>query len=65
MIRFAEPLATPVAATLLGLGMLSLASLTLRSRTLVWLRVPGVGVLSFVLAALPYTAHAAPFIARR
>lgn len=59
VIRYAEPLAAPAAAALLSLGLLSLASLTLRRRTPVWLSVPGVGVLSFALVALPYTAWAA------
>ncbi len=59
LVRFAEPLAARAAAALLALGLLSLASLTLRRRTPVWLSLPGVGVLSFTLVALPYTAHAA------
>jgi RHS repeat-associated protein len=59
VVRFAEPLAAPAAVALLALGLLSLASLTLRRRTPVWLSLPGVGVLSFTLVALPYTAHAA------
>ncbi len=59
VLHYAEPLAAPTAAALLALGLLSLASLTLRRRTPVWLSVPGVSVLSFTLVALPYTAHAA------
>ena len=59
VLHHAEPLAAPAAAALLALGLISLASLTLRRRTPVWLSAPGVGVLSFVLVALPYTAHAA------
>ncbi|MGH3642036.1 MAG: RHS repeat-associated core domain-containing protein, partial [Mycobacterium sp.] len=59
VLRYSAPLAAPAAAALVALGLLSLASLTLRRHTPVWLSVPGVGVLSFALIALPYTAQAA------
>ena len=58
-LRVAQPLAAPAASALLALGLVSLASLALRRRTPVWLAAPGVGVLSFALVALPYTAQAA------
>jgi len=59
VLRYAEPLAAPAAGALLALGLVSLASLTLRRRTPVWLSAPGVGVLSFALVVVPYSADAA------
>ena len=62
-VRFAlrrlADIAAPAAAALLAASLVGLASLALRRRTPVWLSLPGVGVLAFVLVVPPYTAFAA------
>jgi RHS repeat-associated protein len=58
-LRGLEPLAAPLAAGFLLLGLVSLASVATRKRPPVWVSAPGVGVLSLVLVAMPFQAYAA------
>jgi hypothetical protein len=54
-----EPLAAPLAAGFLLLGLVSLAGIATRKRPPAWVAIPGVSVLSLVLVALPFQAYAA------